>query len=200
MTTANITFTPVKVETGRKFRGDAYLLGEKSYGSFGTVNEKLWDPASKTVVYANTERVIAREGVPHFVVMDDLNEYIAAVINETVEWCRKTAADKAEDNIKRFARNVLLKRHPEMQDIIDAEFPDTRNAIDEIRRTLEWAKKLTTRAGYYYGRYSAGGKPLSDERKLQCAKTALLRKGIAKLPGFEEAWVAAVQESGLQVG
>lgn len=188
---SQITFTPVNVNRGRKFRGFAYLVGDETpvdvAWNMTVWNSKLWDPAQKRYVYANSNFCEVDESVPASKIEADRDEYIFGTIRNTIDWCRsKSNGDEAE--VKRFARNVLLKNHPDMLEDIDAVLPDERDVNKEIAETLKWADGLTTRACYMYGHHCAGGKPLSPKAKMERAYSALQRRGVTKLPGFEEAW------------
>ena len=85
----------------------------------------------------------------------------------------------------------------EMMEFIDKATPDCRNVVTEIQNTLTWAMGLTTRACWMYGKWCAGGKPLSAERKRTIALSALEKKGITKLPGFVDAWNMSLDVYGM---
>lgn len=198
---ANCTFNfiPVKIERGRKFRGMAYLLsGEiECRGNCYTYDSaKLWDPDSKKIVYANLE-FCNDVTMPDAEIQAAKEEYVTCTIDSTVQWCRSTKPNLSQEELEKFARNVLLKHHADMKPVIDEVLPDKRDVGAEVQKTLNWAMTLKTQPCWIYGRWCAGGKPLPDDRKVHAAWKALHNKGIDKLDGFEDAWTMACSVMGL---
>lgn len=197
-----ITFKPVNVNRGRKFKGFAYFLGCTYTNEIAwrvtAESTKLWDPAEKRYVYANPD-FCEDATVEASKVEADLNDYIKTTIDGTLRWCRSQKPSAAESEVKQFARNVLRKQHPEMLEFIDATIADQRDVVAEIERTLEWAMALTTRACWMYGRWCAGGRPLPVERKVRSALNALSKRGITQLDGFDEAWTFSLTVRGLPI-
>jgi hypothetical protein len=191
-TTSPFTFAPVVVTRGRKFRGKAFYLGQDSSRSvaYGVEcwSSKLWDPIAKRYVYANPDFCDKDESVTEAEVAAAKLEYVTHIINNTVEWCRSQKPNASDEEIKQFARNVLRKHHREMMDDINRVLPDQSNLHDEITRTLKWASTLTTKACFMYGRWCAGGNPLSLERQQSIAFRALEKRGLTSRPDFKEMW------------
>ena len=185
-----MTFTPVAVNRGRKFRGKAYYLGDVRYGNFGAQNAKLWDAVNKKYVWANVDFCLDDETVTPEQVAADKAAYQKDVIDDTIRWCRERKQNASEDEVMQFARNVLRKYHPEIDEtLLQANnLNDRRDLSIEVEKTLNWAIKLTTKACWMYGRYCKGGRPLPDEKKIRIAYKALVRKGLTQKEGFEAVW------------
>ena len=191
MSNTNFTFTPINVNRGRSFRGFGYYIGDGGISQpaycVTIYKSKIWDPVNKRIAYVNSDYVETAE-VSDETRDADRQAYIDHTINGTIEWCRQQKPDASDAEVKSFARNVLRMHHPEMMEFIDKATPDCRDVVTEIQNTLTWAMGLTTRACWMYGKWCAGGKPLSVERKRTIAFSALEKKGITKLPGFVDAW------------
>lgn len=200
MSTTNFAFSPVNVNRGRSFRGFGYYVGEGGISQpawcVTIYKVKIWDPVNKRIVYVNSD-YLEEANVPEAEVNAARQAYIDHTIQDTIKWCRTRIPNAPESEVKTFARNVLRKHHPEMIEFIDKATPDTRNVVDEVQRTLQWAMGLTTKSCWMYGRFCPGGKPVSDERKVRSAYTALQRKGVTKLDGFTEAWEMTLDIFGL---
>lgn len=192
-----INFTPVEVTGGRKFKGFAYDLHryyERSYGYAGsgvfplttTTSATLWDPVSCSKVYAN-EKFVNEVKRDSDIVLSDKAEYIRKIIQDTVDWCLSNGTD--EKSSIQSARNILMKKHPYLRDVIPEVIPDTRNIFDEVKKTLTWAMGLKTKPTYLYGRHCPGGKDLPTKKKVNIALMALKNKGIATdTDEFKAAW------------
>lgn len=196
-----LIFRPVVVDGGRKYRGFAYDLGydaqiSRSTWAYTSFSVKLWEPVSKTYVYANPDYVCAC-ATPTRDVEADKQDYVKSVIDGTIAWCRSTKSGAPEAEIIQFARNTLYKHHPEMHEAIDAKLADQRDVVAEINRTLDWARNLKSRPAIMYGRACPGGKPYSKARQMRIAKESLERRGITKLEGFAEAWEMILTIQGL---
>ena len=200
MSNTNIVFAPVTVNRGRSFRGFGYCVGDGGISQpaycVTIYKSKIWDPVNKRFAYVNSDYLETAE-VSDEQKSAELQAYIDHTINGTIEWCRQQKPDASDAEVKSFARNVLRKHHPEMMEFIDKAAPDTRDCVAEIQKTLTWAMGLTTRACWMYGKWCAGGKPLSTTRKRTIAYNALEKKGITKLPGFEAAWQMSLDVYGM---
>lgn len=197
-TVSQITFVPVVITRGRKFRGKAYFLGDTHQNQVAwnvvAYSTRLWDPANKKYVYANPDFCDDDASVTEDERLRAKDEYILGIINDTINWCRNQNPGQGPAEVNSFARNVLRRRHYDLMADIDILLPDSRDIKTEIQKTVEWAMTLTTRPCYMYGRFCEGGRPLPIKRKLDIARKSLTTKGIAKLPGFEEAWQACLAE------
>lgn len=180
-------FTPVVVNRGRKFRGKAYSFGLICHGMF-IESSKLWDPAEKRFVYANCEFVEKDDTVPQSQVDADWQAYASCFINKVCEWCRSQKPDAPLEELESWARAILLKHHPELRDEIDTTLPARRSVRGEIVSTIRWAQGLRTRPCYMYGKFCPGGKFYPLRKVLDIAYKALVKRGVDKLPGFEETW------------
>ena len=207
---ANVTFTPVKVVGGRKYRGTGFVVGySTSVGDYGwrhtgygwarniveTTSARIWVPELKRFKWANEKFVEVDETVSQQQRDDELQKYCDHILADTIDWCRKTRPGVDEAEVLRFARNVLRKNHPEID--VDATIPDGRDPATEIHNTVAWALTLKTRPCWMYGRYCAGGKPLSGERYVSIARKALVKRGISSMDGFEALFKAELQKVGL---
>ena len=211
-TTQNTSFAAVKVTGGRKFRGRGFIVAIKtSSGSYGwrhtgfgwehayyeTETAKIWVPELKRFQYANFKYVEDDASVSQAECDEQYRLYVEHTIQNTLDWCRSTKPDADAAEIARFARNVLRKNHPEMAARIDEVLPDQRNLRSEIEATIKWAQTLRTRPMWMYGRMTKGGKPYSNERYVQFARSALTKKGLAAKPEFEAEFKAACERAGL---
>lgn len=195
------TFIPVLVDRGRKFRGEAFSLGEEpTVSSCGyrwtAFSQRLWDPETKRYVYANPE-FVGQRMMTDADILEAKRQWIESEINGTVDWCRsKSAADTAEDEILRFAANVLRKRNSWLAVVLTRlNTNDSRDVETEVRKTVEWAKSLRTRPGWVYNKYCAGGKPYSPRKVSDIAHQALINKKIACRPEFPEIWLKVCDEN-----
>lgn len=184
-------FVPVCVNRGRKFRGIAYSINaEVQYNggnwAYTSWSVKLWDPVSMKYVYANPDFVEKREATPEQIEGDKIS-YVNHTINSTVAWCLTKSPN--QDEGRKFARNCLLKHHPEMKEYIDKALPDERDVVAAVERTLRWAVNLRTRPTVIYGRVCKGGRPYGKTETVRKAWNVLDRKGYTKLDGFKEAWL-----------
>lgn len=194
-----LIFTPVMCNRGRKWRGSlAYFLGDIS--DFNVAynvtcqSAKLWDPAQKKYVYANPEFLVDLQECPSL--EDDKREYISKTINDTLTWCKTQKQNESE--AKQFARNILKKKHPELLPYIEEHgLTDQRNAYEEIEKTLTWALGLKTRPCIIYGKRCPGGNPLPEKKKMNIVMKTLHKKGIDKLPDFQQSWEFALTLHGL---
>ena len=192
----NITFIPVMITRGRKFKGFAYMLGRTVTSHQGFESSQLWDPATKTLVYATPDFCQDTDKPTTF--DDDLTTYVDTKINGTIDWCRKTKAGASDKEVLQFARNIIRKYNPELVPFLeDYGASDQRDVAEEVEKTLNWAMQLKTRPCWMYGKWCAGGKPLADERKLDIAWKSLHNKSLDKLVGFAEAWELALTLRGL---
>lgn len=191
---SNFTFTPVTVSRGRKFKGFGYRVSsyDSSFsvyagrgGFIESYTARIWDPATKQIVKANDDFCVETPTDPAKVEADR-QAYIKLTIESTIAWCRTKSPNEIE--ALKFARNVLRKHHPEMMEYIDQACPDMRDVSAEIENTLNWAAGLTTKACYMYGKWCAGGKPISVERKVRTAYRALQKKGVTSLENFNDCW------------
>lgn len=199
MSEHNFTFAPVVINRGRKFKGKAYYLGQDSQRAVAwnvtAWSTKLWDPNSKRYVYANPDFCEDDTEISPEQVEADRTDYINTTINSTIAWCQTKQPNEAE--ARKFARNVLLKNHPEMRESIDRVLPDMRDVGAAVDRTIQWAMSLRTRPMVIYGKRCSGGKPYSKSKIKNIAMKTLCRKGYDKLDGFTEAWEAYVIIYGL---
>ena len=193
------TFTPVLISRGRKFRGKAYFLGDVRCGSFGNQNAKLWDPAAKRYVWANVDFCDEDESVTPEQVATDKEAYSKAVIEDTIKWCRECKSGAPEDEVMQFARNVLRKYHPEIDEskLVANDLGDRRDLSIEVEKTLNWAIQLTTRPCWMYGHYCKGGRPLPTEKKIRIAYKSLTKKGLTQKADFEAVWTFLLSMMGL---
>lgn len=197
---SNFTFTPVTVTRGRKFRGRAYSLGDVRPGMWGTWNSKLWEPTEKKYVWANVDFLEEDTSATPEQVQLDKDRYVMHVIDDTIQWCRSKKPDAPTPEVMQFARNMLHKYHPEIDEATLAlqGLTDQRDLATEVEKTVSWAKGLVTRPCYMYGRFCRGGRPISDEKKVHIAYQALHKKGFTSKPEFEAAWAAALEKAGLK--
>ena len=195
----SITFLPVVVNRGRKFRGKAYALGDTRPGMYGSWNSKLWEPISKKYVWANEEFLEDDESVSPAQVQADKDAYIKHIIDDTIQWCKNCKPNASEDEVMQFARNVIRKHHPEIDEsLLEAnKLNDRRDISAEVEKTLTWAMKLTTRPCVIYGRVCKGGRPLPEEKKIRIAYRSLVRKGLAAKPDFLPVWTFILSMMGL---
>lgn len=200
--TVDITFIPVMVTRGRKYRGFAYSIGGTTISrpawNVTCYTSRLWDPQTKKFVYANSDFLNdVTDTVEPGQLLIDKAAYLTDQLNDTVEWCKsqKTDADEA----MRFARNIFRKRNPELLKLFDelVHVKDTRDVATEIDKLLNWAMGLKTRSCWMYGHFCAGGKDLPDSKKLSIARKSAETKGLTKLDMFEECWNLALTIRGL---
>lgn len=186
----SILFAPVTVNRGRKFRGFGFVIGSSETGGYGwsQTNAKIWNPETKRVVYANMDFCEDVADYPAAELEAAQKVYIRNLIDDTIAWCRNSKPEASEDEIKRFARNVLLKHHRQLAEEIERALPINRDCAAEVANTLAWAATLVTRACWMYGRWCEGGRPLSRDRKLDIARKACEKKGLTNLPEFSEIW------------
>ena len=200
---ANITFKPVVVNRGRKFRGIAFDVGGKEVATqvarcVTSYSVCLWDPANKRFVYANPDFVEER-AIDKDELLEAKRKWIEDQINDTISWCRSISpAGTAEDEILRFATNVLRRKSEALAKIVaELNTVDTRDVVAEVRKTVEWALSLRTRPCWMYGKYCAGGHKYPPKKTISIALRALEKKGIMKLEGFLEAWRIVCNEHNL---
>ena len=200
--TTDITFTPVMVTRGRKYRGFAYSIGGMTVSqpawNVTCYTSRLWDPQTKKFVYANTNFLEdVTDHTKHDQLLVDKAAYLTDQLNNTIEWCKSQKTDN--DEAMRFARNIFRKRNPEMLKIFDelVYVKDTRDVAAEIDKLLNWAMGLKTRACWMYGKFCPGGKDLPDSKKLSIARKSAETKGLTKLAMFEECWNLALTIHGL---
>ncbi len=185
----NFIFSPVSCKQGRKWRGElAYRLSDSPYtvGAWGTVTYRMWDPKALRFVYVNGDFLVGVE-LDQAKIEADRKAYIDHTIKSTLDWCRQQTPN--EDEARKFARNLLLKKHRELLPWFDAELPDRRDVVAAIERTLQWALNLRTKSSMrLYGKMCEGGKPYPKSRIVKVAYSALQKKGYHKLEGFQESW------------
>lgn len=179
-------FTPVRVSGGRKFQGDAFVVGhgesEFYRGGYSiTQTAQVWDPVAKRCWWV-TEKFVQKRELPEAEVEAARMAYVESTIQSTLAWCMSKSPNEAEG--RKFARNCLRKHHPEMMEWIDAKLPDERDVVAEVERILRWA--LQTRS--HVKRTKA-----SDSVTVRMAMHALQRMGVSKLDGFKEAWCFETQ-------
>lgn len=185
----NICFTPIEVSRGRKFKGKGYLVGSGGVScnwAYSIVNAKIWDPASKSIVFANQDFVEDDSSIPPEQIEADKQAYINFVIDDTARYCRSKSSDPNSPATEKWIRNSLLKKLP--KEIVDKAFPDNINVAEEVEKTIRWASTLTTRPMMMYGRACKGGKPYSRTRKAEIAYKHLRSKGITHKPEFDACW------------
>lgn len=198
MDLTKIRFEPVCVKGGRKFRGFGYVVEIVEYtyrgnyysnsGLESTEMARIWDPASKTISTATYKYC---EPTPQHVSDDqlakDCQEYIDMLIKKQIKWCRTKTAN--EDDALQFARNCLIKYHPELKELIDERLPDRRDVVKAVEDTLRWAMNLKTRPMSLYGKNCRGGRSYNKKAVVSKAYESLLRRRITELDGFNEAWI-----------
>ena len=194
-------FTPVRVSGGRKFQGDAFVVGHDerefyhgghsitSSGFVGgrwrnadryttvTQTAQVWDPATKRCYWV-TEKFVQKRELPEAEVEAARMAYVESTIQSTLAWCMSKSPNEAEG--RKFARNCLRKHHPEMMEWIDAKLPDERDVVAEVERILQWA---------LHARSHIRRTKTSDVKTVSIAYRALVHMGITKLNGFKEAWM-----------
>lgn len=185
-------FVRVKVSKGRKFRGEAYDVGNQPYentyqlpgwsgrgGWISSCSVKLWSP-TQGWVYANPS-YIEYVDAPADVMAADLKAYTDFVVDGTVDWCRSKSKDKSEREVLKFAHNVIKKHHPEMLLAFQEKYDYKDDAVDSITSTIDWAFKL----GY------------GNKKSVRIAHRALEKKGLTTHPAFIAAWTIALDLRGL---
>lgn len=193
--TQPVTFKAVKVERGRKFKGTGFIVScisssgcagwrHTGYGwehsCYETETAKIWVPSLKKFQYANMKYVEDDPSVSAKECELKFKEYADYTIHSTIEWCRGKQPSANELEVSRFARNVLLKHHPEIRAEIDIVLPDTRDLKTEISSTIQWAKKLTDKRG----------NPVTSDMCMQICRKALTKRGLTSFAGFEETFIA----------
>lgn len=165
-------FVRVKVSKGRKFRGEAYDVGNQPYentyqlpgwhrgGWISSCSVKLWSP-SQGWVYANPS-YLEPVDAPADVVAADLKAYTDFVVDGTVTWCRTKSAGKPEKEVLRFAHNVIKKHHSELLPIFIEKYGYSESVVDSVNSTMDWAFGL----GY------------SNAKCVRIAVRVLTKKGI----------------------
>ena len=185
-------FVPVMVKGGRKFQGEAYDIGSdirsnsfQLYGWSGrggwvhTETIKLWSP-TEGFVYCNPSYVDERE-VSEEQVKEDFAKYAEMYLNSTMEWCRSKKTDASEQDIVRFAFNVIRKNHPEMIPAFESKFSFKEDIGETIMSTIQWAIGL----GY------------RSDKAVRIAYRALVKKGIVSNPSFTSSWTMNLDLRGL---
>ena len=195
---ADITFEPVVVNRGRKFRGIAFDVGAQVERCMTSYSVCLWDPVNKQFVHANPDFVEER-AMDKDEPLEAKRKWIEDQINDTINWCWSISPDgTAEDEILRFATNVLRRKSAALAKIVaELNTVDTRDVVAEVRKTVEWALSLRTRPCWMYGKYCAGGCKYPPKKVISIALRALEKKGIMKLEGFLEAWRTVCNEYNL---
>lgn len=199
--TTDITFIPVTVTRGRKYRGFAYSIGGTTVSqpawNVTCYTSRLWDPQSKKFVYANSDFLEdAADHIKPDQLLADKAAYLTDQLNNTVEWCKSQKTDGNE--AMQFARNIFRKRNPELLKIFDelVYVKDTRDVAAEIDKLLNWAMNLKTRPCWMYGHWCNGGKDLPVSKKLDIAYKSAQTKGLTKLEKFVECWNQAITSRG----
>ena len=184
-TNTTITFRPVRVSKGRKFRGFAYDVGEMPrttsfnvYGPNGgcagmrcTESVRLWEPVSKKFVYCNPSYVEDAEA-PASETEAAKADYINSSISSAVAWCRSRKPNVPEKDVLTFARNVIKKHHPEFLTFFDSQYNYTEDVAGTVFSTMDWAFNL----GY------------SKAKCARIAVKALTKKGLIGRPCTYEAF------------
>lgn len=188
-------FRAVKVTGGRKYHGTGFIVSittssgacgwkHTGYGwspnCYETETAKIWVPSLKKFQYANMKYVEDDASVSKEECSLKFKEYADSIIQSTIDWCHSQKPDGEEREVARFARNVLLKHHPEIRAEIDAMLPDSRDLKSEIDSTIAWSKTLTDRRG----------QPLENGARMDVCRKALAKRGLTSFAGFEEAFIA----------
>lgn len=197
-------FTPVRVNGGRKFRGDGYALDERRqecyYGGYNisasgfiggrwrnadrytavSHQVQVWDPETKTCCWVTAKFVQPREVAPE-VVAADQELYAKSAVDSTLAWCRTKVSSEAE--AIRFARNVIRKHHPELMAYADAAMRSSYDVVAEVESTLRWALSLPP---------CFKREDRQKQKVVSIAYRALEKKRVTEMDGFKEAWVMAV--------
>ena len=171
-------FVAVVVNKGKKFRGEAYDIGEVERtntfqlagwsgrgGWVSSTSVKLWSPTSG-YVWCNPTYIEDRAVDPE-VEKADYAKYVDFVINNTIAWCKSRKLNASEKEVLDFARNVIRKNHPEML----AEFNARHGWVDVVgvvESTVAWALNL----GY------------STAKCIRIAFKALNKKGVMTHKAF----------------
>lgn len=192
---AQFTFAPVRVTSGRKFKGFGYIVDVENrpmriaYRFCSIDTAKIWDPANKSFGYA-TYSLCSKVEMAEADILAAKAAYIEAQLMGTIDWCKSVKPNISENELMRFARNVVRKQNPALLAAFDAaiEVVDDRDVVMEIRKTIEWALTLRTRRCYMYGKWCEGGKMYAPRRYVDIARKALEKRGVTKLPDFEEMW------------
>ena len=186
-TSETVTFRAVKVEKGRKFRGKGFIVAVINnsgalgwrHGAYGWTprtydvdNAKIWVPELGRFQYANNKYVEDDDTVSQEECARQFEIYSKMTIASTIAWCKSKQPDASEEQNLMFARRVLLKNHPEMKALIDLSCPDTRSMKDEVEKTFKWVNGLE--------------KKHTRPKKIEMARKALRKKGMAEKEGFEE--------------
>lgn len=191
-TLSKITFVPVVINRGRKFRGKAFYLGYDSQCAVAwnvtAWSTKLWDSNNKRYVYANPDFCEDDKSLTEADIAKARDEYILNIINSTITWCASKDPSKSDIEIKRFARNVLRKSHPELIDDINVLLPDSRDVVPLVENAVKWAINLRTKPCVIYGKACKGGKKYPKSKIRDIAYKCCVRNGATQLEGFEEAW------------
>lgn len=203
---------PVKVTSGRKWKGSGYLfdiaeewVNFRGYGMGSwRVTASIWDPVAKRVCYCTASMCEFNDELPYLsgdelkaILKQDKEDKFKKRVDETLQWCRSVKPDLSETELKAFARNVLLKRNE--RELVDKYLPVvvTCDVAEMVMSTIQWAMTLKTRPCQMYGRYNPGGKPYPPRRQAQTALKALAKKGLLDADGFNEAWEMCITMFGL---
>lgn len=187
-----ITFEPVKVERGRKFKGFAYYIDCMvcHAGPYSTYDRaRLWDPAAKRFVYANAEFCMDASEISDEQKIADKTAFIQHKIDGIVNYAKANCTG-TKDDLNRFILNIAKKQFSVefINAVIRPQLDINVDVASEVEKTLQWAMSLKTRPMFLYGKYCAGGKPLALEKKLRIALKALTKKGITVHEDFNMVW------------
>lgn len=192
------SFKAIKVTGGRKYQGTGFIIatvsssgcmGWKHTGSgwvhnyYETETAKIWVPSLKKFQYANMKYVEEDPSVSAAECECQFKEYAANQVEQTLAWCKTQRPQASATEIAQFARNVLLKHHPEISVELDVLLPDTRDVKAEIDKTLVWVKSLTSE------------RRMKNEQLVQIATKAMHTRKIDQMPGYQEALQAALTEA-----
>lgn len=188
---ANTMFVAVEVVGGRLFKGVAYQVEGGYVSRFGyagsgvcplhiTEKVKVWVPETGLHEYVNAKYVVDRK-VTDEQYKADFAKFADGIVTNTMNWCRSKSAGKSEEEIVRFAYNVVRKNHSDMVAIFEAKYGFKEDVLATIRSTIEWALGL----GY------------RSDKAVRLANRALWKKGLAEKPEFAEGWTNTLNEKGL---
>lgn len=185
-------FVPVMVKGGRKFQGAAYDIGadirSNSFHLYGwsgrggwvhTETIKLWSP-TEGFVYCNPNYIEVRLADEEQV-KADFAKYAEMYLNSTMAWCRSQKPNGTEQDIVRFAFNVIRKNHPELVPAFESKFSFKEDIGETIMSTIQWAMGL----GY------------RSDKAVRIAYRALVKKGIVEKPEFTASWTMNLDLRGL---
>jgi hypothetical protein len=113
----NNFFTPIKVEGGRKFKGNGFCIGHyiSDFSPYRgchkrTVVAKIWSPKDNAVVFATASYIEVVED-NDIDINGEKNKFFKYVIESIENWTKEKEPDYTDIRRKEWVKNILKKRY-----------------------------------------------------------------------------------------